>query len=363
MKRRDEPPLRVGVVGFEGYAGAELVGLLSAHGDVEPVLFERDLGKGSAPSRGRRQHSVKARRAARRALADPFAATDRLERRVWTAESLRSADLALVFLATPTESSLELAPAALDADVRVIDLSGAFRLASAASHETWYGAPHPRPDLLAAAVYGLPELHRQAIPDSLLVANPGCYATAASLALQPAAAAGVIDRRAGVVCDAKSGLTGAGKKPSPYTHFCSVAENVSAYGFFQHRHVPEILAATGLEERELSFVTQLVPLRRGLQTAIYFRLEPRLGWPELAAIYDRAYGQEPFVRCYPQGSFPNLTQTAGTNRCALGFEVDEATGRALVLATLDNLIKGAAGQAVQNMNLMLGRPETRGLAG
>jgi N-acetyl-gamma-glutamyl-phosphate reductase len=266
-----------------------------------------------------------------------------------------------VIFSTPPEASIELVPQLLKTGAGMIDLSGAFRLASAADYQRWYGVEHAHPELLAEAVYGLPEVDRGALPAARLVANPGCYATAAILALRPLVAAGLVDRGAGVACDAKSGVTGAGHRATSKTHFCSVSENLTPYGFFEHRHIPEILAGTGLEEPEISFMTQLVPVQRGLQVAIHLRTAEPLPWEALHEVYARAYGDEPFIRLYPQGTFPGLHGVARTNFCDLAVEAHPSTRRVIVVAALDNLIKGAAGQAVQNLNAMLGLPETRAL--
>jgi N-acetyl-gamma-glutamyl-phosphate reductase len=267
----------------------------------------------------------------------------------------------VVFLGTPAEVSLALAPQALDAGARVIDLSGAFRLRTVEAYKRWYGADHDRPDLLASAAYGLPELFRASIRGAALVANPGCYPTAASLSLAPLVARGVVDRAAGVVCDAKSGVTGAGKTPTEKTHFCSAGENFSAYGFLRHRHVPEVLRCSGLEEHELSFTAHLLPVRRGILETLHLRTVRPMSHEEIVQIYDEAYGREPFIRIYPKGSFPNLDAVNHTNCCDIAIEVDPATRRVIVVTAIDNLGKGAAGQAVQNLNVLLELPETTAL--
>jgi N-acetyl-gamma-glutamyl-phosphate reductase len=256
---------------------------------------------------------------------------------------------------------MELAPAMLEAGARVIDLSGAFRLGTPENYAAWYKEPHTQPALLAEAAYGLPEFCRERIPSARLVANPGCYPTAANLALRPLLEAGVIDRNAGIVCDAKSGVSGAGRKPSLKTSFCEVTENFSAYSVLHHRHVPEVLRISGLEEREFSFTAQLLPLDRGILETIYFRGAGIASAEELLAIYEKRYAGEPFIRLYNPGQFPDLRAVARTNFCDIGVTFDPKTGRAVVVSVIDNLVKGAAGQAVQNMNLMLGFAETEGL--
>jgi len=323
----------VGIVGFSGYSGAELVSILSRHPHVEPVLLEhRETEDRARPInyQGPRRMPV-------------------------------SAELPLVFLATPPEVSIELAPGMLDAGAKVIDLSGAFRLGTFENYRRWYKSDHPRPDLLAEAVYGLPEFYRDAIPGKRLISNPGCYPTAANLALRPLLEAGVIDRQSGIVCDAKSGVSGAGRKPSLKTSFVEVAENFSAYSVLEHRHVPEILRTSGLEERELSFTAQLLPIERGILETIYFRACEGLNDHKVIEIYLQRFLNDHFLRIYPAGQFPDLRAVARTNFCDIGVHVDESTGRAVVVVAIDNLVKGAAGMAVQNMNLALGFPETTGL--
>ncbi len=320
----------VGIVGFSGYSGAELVNILSRHPHVEPVLLEHretepnHIGIRSLPA-------------------------------------AEGAGLTLVFLATPPEVSIELTPSLLDGGAKVIDLSGAFRLGTVENYQRWYKTAHAQPDLLQEAVYGLPEFYRSAIAGKRLISNPGCYPTAANLALRPLLEAGLIDRSAGIVCDAKSGVSGAGRKPSIKTSFCEVTENFSAYSVLEHRHVPEILRTSGLEESELSFTAQLLPVERGILETIYFRVNEGLNDHKVTEMYRSRYRNEPFLRVYPAGRFPDLRGVARTNFCDISVRVDEKTRRAVVVAAIDNLVKGAAGMAVQNMNLALGFPETAGL--
>jgi N-acetyl-gamma-glutamyl-phosphate reductase len=331
---------KVGIVGFRGYSGAELVTILARHGRVEPVLLE---------------HREEA------AAGSPLRRPGGPQRLPCNAEAVQSEGVVLTFLATPPEVSMELAPAMLSAGARVIDLSGAFRLRTPKNYTAWYKEPHTQPELLAEAAYGLPEFCRAAIPDARLVANPGCYPTAANLAIRPLIEAGVIDRSAGIVCDAKSGASGAGRKPSLKTSFCEVTDNFSAYSVLKHRHVAEVLMISGLEERELSFTAQLLPLDRGILETIYFRAAGLASAQDLLAVYEKRYAGEPFIRLYHPGHNPDLRAVARTNFCDIGVTLDAATGRAVVVAAIDNLVKGAAGQAIQNMNLMLGFPETEGL--
>jgi N-acetyl-gamma-glutamyl-phosphate reductase len=331
---------KVGIVGYRGYSGAELVHILQRHPCVEPYLLEHREESGAAsPVRG----------------AEP------LECLPCDPQVVHAEGLALVFLATPAEVSMDLAPAMLDAGARVIDLSGAFRLRTSANYLAWYKETHTQPARLAEAAYGLPEFYRDLIPGARLVANPGCYPTAANLAIRPLLEADAVDRTSGIVCDAKSGVSGAGRKPTLKTSFCEVTENFSAYSILRHRHVAEVLMVSGLEESEFSFTAHLLPLDRGILETIYFRARNARSAEDLLAIYEKRYAGEPFVRLYQPGHVPDLRAVARTNFCDIGVTLDAKSGRAVVVSAIDNLVKGAAGQAVQNMNLMLGYAETEGL--
>ena len=278
-----------------------------------------------------------------------------------TSEAIRQDGLKLVFLATPTDVSVGLAREILNAGVKVIDLSGAFRLGDGETYSRWYKERHTALDLLAEAVYGLPEFYRDKVRGARLVSNPGCYPTAANLALRPLIDAQVVDRSRGIICDAKSGVSGAGRKASLKTSFCEVAENFSAYGFLEHRHVPEVLRTCNLGEREFTFTAHLLPVKRGILETIYVRTQ-RVEKPvDLLSIYEEAYEEEPFVRLYAPGKVPDIRAVQSTNFCDIGFVFDPESQRAIIVAAEDNLGKGAAGQAVQNMNLMLDLPETEGL--
>src|SRR5215469_5372398 len=297
---------KVGIVGYRGYSGAELVRILERHGHVEPILLEHREESASSPWRHPQGPAV--------LPCDP--------------EMIKKEGLALVFLATPPEVSMELAPPLLAHGTRVVDLSGAFRLQTPENYKAWYQETHSQPALLAEAAYGLPEFCRERIPSARLVANPGCYPTAANLAIRPLIEAGVIDRAKGIVCDAKSGVSGAGRKPSLKTSFCEVTENFSAYSILRHRHVPEVLMISGLTERDFSFTAQLLPLDRGI----------------LETIYQKRYAGERFVRLYEPGHVPDLRSVQRTNYCDIGFTFDAAAGRAVIVSVIDNLVKGAAGQ-------------------
>lgn len=329
--------LKAGIVGFRGYSGAELVRLLERHPRVEPVLLEHRSEVEEPPRKGRAHAKLPC-----------------------SPDAVAAHRLAAVFLATPSDVSMELVPWMLESGAKVIDLSGAFRLRTPENYARWYREEHKQPALLAEAAYGLPEFCRERIRAARLVSNPGCYPTAANLAIKPLADAGAIDRGAGVVCDAKSGVSGAGRKPTLRTSFCEVIDNFSAYSILDHRHVPEILLTSGLDESEFSFTAQLLPLDRGILETIYFRASARR--PEdLLAIYHSRYAGEQFVRLYEPGRVPDLHAVQRTNYCDIGVKLDGATGRAVVVTAIDNLVKGAAGQAIQNLNLLFGFPETDGL--
>ena len=330
----------MGVVGFRGYSGVELVRLLARHPYIDTFLLEHrsDSEQRTVPLGHKPPKTLAA-----------------------TPEAIKQEGLDLVFLATPPEVSLELTPALLDKDVKVIDLSGAFRLRDAETYSRWYKDRHTSPNLLAEARYGLPEFYRDKIRGARLVSNPGCYPTAANLAIRPLVNAQAVDRARGIVCDAKSGVSGAGRKPSLKTSFCEVTENFSAYGFSDHRHVPEVLQNSGIGEREFTFTAQLLPIERGILETIYLRTERIDKAVDLLALYEEAYANEPVVRLYAPGKFPDLRAVQHTNFCDIGFVFDAASQRVTIVAAIDNLVKGAAGQAVQNMNLVLGYEETEAL--
>ncbi|MDZ7638584.1 MAG: N-acetyl-gamma-glutamyl-phosphate reductase [Bryobacterales bacterium] len=251
--------------------------------------------------------------------------------------------------------------ALLEVGLRVVDLSGAFRLREREIHRRWYGDEHQAVELLRTAVYGLPEFYRERVRGAKFVSNPGCYPTAANLALGPLMRGGLVDRAAPIICDAKSGVSGAGRKASLKTSFCEAGDNFNVYSAFSHRHVPEVLQNCDLAESEFHFVAQLLPTSRGILETIYLRLREGKGTEDLLAAYDAAYREEPFVRLYDPGQYPDLHAVQHTNFCDIGFQVAAESRVLMVVAVIDNLVKGAAGQAVQNMNLMFGFDETEGL--
>ena len=293
-------------------------------------------------------------------MAGDGAASEPIQRLPWSKTVVGDEKLDVVFTATPPEISLEVIPEILAQGGRAIDLSGAFRL-SAEQYARWYGAEHSRPELLPQAVYGLPELFRERIRGACLVANPGCYPTAAICALWPLLKQDWVDREAGIVCDAKSGVTGAGKAPSPKTHFVQVTENFSAYAILQHRHVPEVLNNVGLQEDEFNFTAHLLPIQRGILATHYLRLRRAAALEEVFELYRAAYRDAPFIRLYPAGSSPQVSAVQRTNFCDIHCTLGGDGRRLVVVSCIDNLGKGAAGQAIQNMNLLFGLDETAGL--
>ena len=335
-------PQQLAVVGVTGYTGFELARILVRHPVVpSSTFYVRDTqgknclaellpqlrGVGEAPLR-------------------PLSVADIIASNAGTA-----------FLATPHEVSAEIAPALVGAGIRVIDLSGAFRFPSPATFTSWYQLPAPHASYLGESIYGLPELYASDIAAARLVANPGCYATSVILALRPLAAAGLIADAATVVCDCKSGASGAGKDPRRDLHFVEVDENFKAYNLFSHRHTPEILEHTGLPEDRLIFSTHLLPLARGILSTIYVSLSSAQSPDAIETMFRTFYAGRPMVRIWPAGSLPELQHVAHTNFCDIGFSLDHSGKRLIVVSCLDNLGKGAAGQAVQNLNLMLGIEE------
>jgi N-acetyl-gamma-glutamyl-phosphate reductase len=343
--------LKTAVLGATGYSGLELTRILVRHPRSEkPVLLKRLENHGSTSD-----------------LAEIFPSLSGnggypLEPLSWP--HLKRQGVELLFLATPHETSRALVPQAMAQGLRAIDLSGAWRLKCQAHREV-YGFEDS--DAMVAdaltdkAVYGLPELNADRLAGAELVANPGCYATSVILALAPLVKAGVIDRSRGIVSDSKSGVSGAGKEPTPKTHFVSVADNLSAYSVFNHRHVGEIVEQLELEAGELTFTPHLLPIPRGILSTIYVHLNRQMGAPELASCFRDFYAGKRWVRVFPTPQLPQVQFSLNTNYCDLGFCLAGDGRRLVVISCIDNLLKGAAGQAVQNMNLMYGWAEDEGL--
>lgn len=341
---------RVAVIGATGYAGFELAKLLLRHPQMNTPLFFLREGSGAAERVRCLAALFPHLRGWGEAPCYPF-----------SIEAVAASGAEVVLLATPHEASLELVPGLLAAGLRVVDLSGAFRFRDGQIFHQWYHLPAPDAAWTNQAVYGLPELYAEALPQARLVANPGCYPTAVILALRPLLVADWIAAARGVVCDCKSGVTGAGKEPKRETHFVEVDENFRAYNIFQHRHTPEILEHTGLDPHNLIFTTHLLPIARGILATIYVWLAAPRRSEEIEALYRQFYAGRPLVRIWPAGRLPEIQHVAGTNFWDLGFVLDADGERLVLVSCLDNLGKGAAGQAVQNLNCMLHYPEDTGL--
>lgn len=338
---------RVAVVGVTGYAGFELAKLLLRHPKIERPTFY--LRGDNADARCLTQ------------LFPQLRGWGEAPCRPLSVEAIAASGAGTVFLSMPHEASLELAPELLSAGLRVVDLSGAFRFREPKVFSHWYKLPEPSAEWTERAVYGLPELYSAKLRGAELVANPGCYATSVILGLRPFVDAGGIDLSRGIVCDCKSGASGAGKEPKRETNFVEVNENFRAYGVFTHRHTPEITEHAGVDEKQMIFTTHLLPVERGILSTLSFWLnEPRRA-EEIEAALRKFYANRPMVRVWPTGKLPEVQHVAHTNFCDLGFALDESGERIVVVSCLDNLGKGAAGQAVQNFNGMYGHGETTGL--
>jgi len=337
--------ITAGIVGGTGYTGVELLRLLAGHPQVALQVIT---------SRAQAGQPVSAVYPNLRGHVDlAFSNPD--------PETLAGCDV--VFFATPNGTAMEMAPALIERGVRVIDLGADFRIRDLGVWSHWYGMAHACPELAAEAVYGLPEYGREAIRKARLVANPGCYPTAVQLGFLPLLEARLVATDA-LIADAKSGASGAGRVPKPHTLLCEAGENFHAYGASGHRHLPEIrqgLERAAAQPVGLTFVPHLVPMIRGIHATLYGRLrDPAV---DLQAVYEQRFADEPFVDVLPPGSHPETRSVRGSNMVRIAVHRPEGGDMALVLAVEDNLVKGAAGQAVQNMNLMLGLPETLGLEG
>jgi len=335
--------LKVGIVGGTGYTGVELLRLLAPHPEVELAVIT-SRGEAGLP------------------VADMFPSLRGHVDLVFTDPA--KADLAscdVVFFATPNGIAMQQVQALLDQGVRVIDLAADFRIRDIPTWEKWYGMSHACPEIVATAVYGLPELNRERIRGAQLVANPGCYPTSVQLGFLPLLKAGVVDE-SNLIADAKSGVSGAGRKAETHTLFAEAGDNFKAYGVAGHRHLPEI--SQGLTEIAhgkkigLTFVPHLLPLIRGIHATLYAKLTKAV---DLQKLFEDCYANEPFVDVLPTGSHPETRSVRGSNHCRIAVHQPQNGDTVIVLSVIDNLVKGAAGQAVQNMNIMFGFAETAGL--
>lgn len=338
--------IRVGIAGATGYTGIELVRLLCRHPEVALVAGTSEQYAGQALSKVFPSLGADGGLTLQNLAAGAFAGCD------------------VVFLALPHATATRLVPDLLAQGNRVIDLGADFRLQNGDDYRAWYQHEPPPPDLLTQAAYGLPELFRDHIAPARLVANPGCYPTACALAAAPLLARDAVERQ-GIVLDSKSGVSGAGRGASLGVHFSEVNENFKAYNIAgAHRHTPEIeqsLSRVAGEAIHVTFSPHLVPMTRGILTTAYFQLKQDLDTAGALALFREYYAGEPFVRLRPPGNLPATKEVWGSNYCDIGVQVDGRTGRVIVVAVIDNLVKGAAGQAVQNLNLICGWPETTAL--
>ena len=334
--------IKVGIVGGTGYTGVELLRLLAQHPQAELCAITSRADAGTPVS----QIFPSLRGYVNLCFTHPDEA------------HLDQCDL--VFFATPNGIAMQQTRALLDAGVRVIDLAADFRIQDIPTWEKWYGMSHACPDLVATAVYGLPEVNREQIRQARLVANPGCYPTAVQLGFIPLLEAGLVDTT-GLIADAKSGVSGAGRKAEIGFLFSEAADNLKAYGVPGHRHLPEIrqgLARAAQHEVGLTFVPHLTPMIRGIHATLYARLKQGA---DLQALFEQHYADEPFVDVMPASSHPETRSVRGANRCRIAVHRPQGGDVVVVLSVIDNLVKGAAGQAVQNMNIMFGLPETTAL--
>jgi N-acetyl-gamma-glutamyl-phosphate reductase len=337
--------LKTGIVGGTGYTGVELLRLLAGHPEVELSV-------------------ITSRSEAGRDVADLFPNLRGCLDIRFTEPDIRAlTDCDVVFFATPNGTAMTMAPQLIEAGVRIIDLAADFRLKRAAEWEEWYGMPHACPEFLRQAVYGLTEVNRSAIREARLVANPGCYPTAVQLGFLPLIEQRVIDVEH-LVADAKSGVSGAGRKATTGTLLCEASENLKAYAVPGHRHLPEIRQGLELAAGQpvgLTFVPHLTPMIRGIHATLYAQL--RDPDRDLQALYEARYGNEPFVDVMTVGAHPETRSVRGVNQCRIAVHQPQRGGVVVILSVIDNLVKGAAGQAVQNMNIMFGLDETSGLSG
>jgi len=337
------------IFGATGYSGFELVRLLARHpGAKKPLLLRRNGESGGYSDLSEAYPQL--------------AGNGGFPFHSFSWQELKNAGVDVVFLATPHEFSREVAPEAIAQGFRVVDLSGAWRLKQAANRSV-YGFVEKQDDaaLDGSAVYGLPELHASEIKDAQLLANPGCYSTSIILALAPWIRAGFIDVEHGIICDSKSGVSGAGKTPSAKTHFVEVDGDLSAYSVFGHRHSGEVLEQLGIGGGSLQFTPHLLPIPRGILSTIYVKLAKPVSSEELEQALVGFYAGKPWVRVFGAARLPQIKFSLNTNYCDICFSLSPDGKRAVLVSCLDNLLKGAAGQAVQNMNLMFGLDEKAGL--
>ncbi|QNM06412.1 N-acetyl-gamma-glutamyl-phosphate reductase [Qiania dongpingensis] len=338
--------IKAGIIGSTGYAGAELARLLLGHPDTEIIWY------GSRSYVGQEYASVY-RNMFR--IVDEKCLDDNME------ELAGQADV--VFTATPQGLCASLVNDGILSGTKIVDLSADFRIKNVETYEKWYGIKHKSPEYIQEAVYGLCEINREDVKQARLVANPGCYTTCSILTLYPLVKEGLLDVSS-IIIDAKSGTSGAGRSAKTANLFCEVNESIKAYSVAAHRHTPEIeeqLGYAGGQPVLLNFTPHLVPMNRGILITAYAKLLKKVSYDEVKEVYDQYYAKEFFIRVLPKEVYPETRWVEGSNFVDMNFKIDERTGRIIAIGALDNLVKGAAGQAVQNMNLMFGLPENTGL--
>lgn len=339
--------MKAGIVGANGYGGAELIRLLHNHPKVTLEMLISHSTRGQS-------------------IVDQYAHIHNILElpleQLHTKEVSKRVDI--LFFATPAGVTKELAPSFLGTDITCIDLSGDFRLIDGTVYEEWYKKDAPAPEYLQQAVYGLPEFYREAIKNNNFISNPGCYPTAAILGMMPILKEGLLNPDGMIIVDGKTGVSGAGRKPSQGTLFSEINENTKAYKIASHQHTPEVeqvISAIYGHSLQLTFTPHLVPMTRGILCTTYLPLNKKLSNDEVLNLYKEAYQSEPFVRVRPEGTFPTTKEVYGSNYCDIGVTVDPRTNLAIVVSVIDNLVKGAAGQAIQNMNLLYHWDEHTGL--
>lgn len=338
--------IKVGIIGATGYAGGELARILMGHKDAEIVWY------GSRNYIDKKYADVYQNMFQ---IVDAKCLDDNME------ELVKKADV--IFTATPQGFCASVISEAILADTKIVDLSADFRIKDVAAYEKWYGIQHKSPQFIEEAVYGLCEINREDVKGARLVANPGCYTTCSILTAYPLAKEGLIDMNT-LIIDAKSGTSGAGRGAKVGNLYCEVNENIKAYGVASHRHTPEIeeqLGYAAMEDVRISFTPHLVPMNRGILATEYATLTKQAAYEEIKAVYDKYYKEEKFIRVLEEGVCPETKWVEGSNYVDVNFKIDPRTNRIIMMGAIDNLVKGAAGQAVQNMNLMFGLPESEGL--
>ena len=346
-------PKKVAILGASGYTGAELVRLLTNHHGVKIEVLTADRSAGQTFKSIYPQFSYR----------DDLPILTKWED---SKAAIEDCDMAFCCLPHGTTQEIINSLATASKKLKIVDLSADFRLKDLAAYEQWYGKPHAAPELQKEAVYCIPEINRQDIKGARILANPGCYPTAAQLPLVPLIKAGLISTE-DIIIDAKSGTTGAGRAPKEAFLYCEVADGIAAYGVASHRHSPEIeqgLAfAAGGKDVIVNFTPHLMPMSRGILESIYVKLAPGKTAADLKAHLTHTYKDEPFVTVLDGGALPQTRHIRGSNNCFINVVQDRVPGRAIIISAIDNLVKGASGQAIQNMNIMLGFPETTALTG